>query len=54
MYTVSALFQSDLISCAFALDPLSDGPVRQLGLCEGRMQNAEIRGLQVQGGAGAA
>lgn len=54
MYPLSIRCTCELILYGFALDSLSDGPVCQLGLCEGCLQNAEIRGLQVQGGAGAA
>lgn len=35
------------------LDPLPDGSVCKLGLCEGRLPNAKIWGHQVEGGAGA-
>lgn len=34
-------------------DPLPDGSVCKLGLCEGRLPNAKIWGHQVEGGAGA-
>lgn len=34
--------------------PFLDGSSRQLGLPEGRQPDAEVRGHQVQGGAGAA
>lgn len=34
-------------------DPLPDGAVCQLGLREGRLPDAEVRGHQVEGGAGA-
>lgn len=34
-------------------DPLFDGAVCQLGLREGRLPDAKVRGHQVEGGAGA-
>lgn len=34
-------------------DPLLDGAVCKLGLREGRLPNAEVRGHQIKGGAGA-
>uniref|UniRef100_A0A3P9KGT1 Proteolipid protein DM beta n=1 Tax=Oryzias latipes TaxID=8090 RepID=A0A3P9KGT1_ORYLA len=40
-------------SCCHRHDPLPDGAVCQLGLREGRLPDAEVRGHQVEGGAGA-
>lgn len=42
-----------IMNCAHLTDPLLDGAVCQLGLREGRVPDAEVRGHQVKGGAGA-
>lgn len=55
-HDIGPLFKSDIKNYYFFVhltDPLFDGAVCQLGLREGRLPNAKVRGHQVEGGAGA-